>query len=71
MTLSQEKIFYHYLRENIIYFKYVEPHFFDDKEVKQLYRLDRNFLKKYNEIATKEQLSQIIERKQVSEFFYV
>ena len=69
MTLSQEKIFYNYLRENPIYFRYVKSYFFKDNEIKQLFRLDNKFMNRYNEVATKEQLIQLIEKEQIEEFY--
>jgi len=70
MTLSQEKIIYLYLRENPVFYKYVEPHFLADEEIRALYKVDKKFISKYNEIATKEQLIQVIQTDNIREFYY-
>jgi len=69
MTLSQEKIFYHYLRQNPSYFKYVFSYFFKDAELRVLLDIDKKFYGKYKDIAKKNQLIQLIDKKGSEEFY--
>lgn len=69
MTLSQEKIFYHYLRQNPSYFKYVYSYFFKDAELRVLLDIDKKFYGKYKDIAKKNQLIQLIDKKRSEEFY--
>lgn len=69
MTLSQEKIFYHYLRQNPSYFKYVHSYFFKDLELKHLLDIDKDFFQKYGSTASKNQVIQLIDKKKLEEFY--
>lgn len=59
-STPQEKLLYHGIRENAEYLNITKPRFFENKDMREVFSLDKEFYDKYKQIASKYQLWEII-----------
>lgn len=67
LDVSQEKILYHALRKKIDFYNLTSPEYFNNNDIKTVFRLDKEFTLKYKNVPTKQQIFQIINQRNIKE----
>jgi archaellum biogenesis ATPase FlaH len=62
-TAHLEKIFFNYLLKNKEYLDLISENYFDSKEIAELFKICSEFIKKYSQSPTKEQLLELVKLK--------